>query len=410
MTQRDEHLSAERIQAFLDGELSQGEMALVQGHSASCVRCQSEIEAWRVLFDELEDLPTLDPSPTLVAHVMRALPKRAAAGLAAALDPLESPAEHLAPGVLQDLLDGDVDRITAARAHAHLGSCPTCQAELAGWQAVFSKLESLEELAPSYGFSEHVLERVGTPARVGLFARLRNQGVAANAHVTPDRLQALLDGALGGEREMAVQAHVAACTPCHDSLESWRSVFASLETLAELTPSEGFSDRVMAHVRVRAPVPAVRRPLGVRVRAWAGAVVPVDLIAAASSRAAQLMPQSRRAWAFVASLAAAPTVAVAAAAIYLFSNPLLTPGHLASYLWWKASSAVSGAVARAGALGLEATQGLRANALIDAVAGSTEGLMFVGISLTALMGLSLLVVYRNLFAPVVNTRYARITS
>ncbi len=410
MTPRDPHLSAEGIQAFLDGELSQAEMARVQGHSASCVRCQSEIEAWRLLFDELEDLPVLDPSPVLSERVMRALPHRAAAGLAEALDAVRPAAEHLGGDRIQDLLDGSLGQAAALEAHAHLAGCPTCQTELVRWQAVFARLEDLDELAPSYGFAEGVMDEVGQRAPVGLLARFRDRSTRSREHLSPEGIQDLLDGGLGGRGQRRAEGHLAACGSCQKTLESWQSVFSELETLAELAPSEGFSERVMARVRVRTPAPTVHVPLAARIRAIATAAVPSELLASASVWARRLMPQRRRTWAFVASVAAAPTLLVAGAAVYLFSNPLLTPGYLASYVWWRVSGAMSGLLTQAGAFAVQASEVLRSNVLVDAVAGSAGGLMLAGIVFTALMGLSLLVVYRNLFAPSVNARYAQITS
>jgi anti-sigma factor RsiW len=410
VTHRDEHLSAERIQAFLDGELSQAEMARVQGHSASCVRCQSEIEAWRLLFDELEDLPLLDPSPALVDRVMRALPRRAAAGLAEALDVRRPASEHLGGDRIQDLLDGSLGQAAALEAHAHLAGCPTCQTELVQWQAVFARLEDLDELAPSYGFAEAVMGEVGQRAPVGLLAWFRDRSTRPRDHLSPERIQDLLDGSLGGRGQRRAEGHLAACGSCQQTLESWQGVFSELETLAELAPSEGFSERVMARVRVRAPVPTVRVPLAARIRAISAAAVPSELLASASVWARRFMPQRGRTWAFVASIAAAPTLLLAGAAVYLFSNPLLTPGYLASYLWWRVSGAASGVLAQAGALAVQTADVLRSNAAVDAVAGSAGALMLAGIVFTALMGLSLLVVYRNLLAPSVNARYAQITS
>ena len=411
MTHRDEHLSAERIQAFLDGELSQAEMARIQGHSASCVRCQSEIEAWRLLFDELEELPTLDPSPGLVERVMGALPNRPAAGAGHAVRPAAAPsAGHLAPDSIQDFLDGRLARSAQARADAHLADCHSCRAELAGWQAVFSRLEGLDRLAPSHGFAERIMEGLEERAPVGLLARFRRRVEATSEHLSPERLGDLLDGRLSGRSTARTARHLAACDSCQEELAGWQTLFSELETLGELPPSDGFSDRVMAGITVRAPAPGVRTPMAARIRGWVGGMLPRDLTGVASGWARRLVPQSRRAWAFVASVAAAPTLVGAAGAAYLFSHPLLTPGYLASYLWWKASGAVTGILSRVGAVGLEASQGLRGNALVEALAGSAGSLMLTGILFTALMGLSLLIVYRNLFAPSVNARYARISS
>ena len=47
------HLSAETMQAFLEGELSRRETSATEEHLASCPRCSAELDGWRVLFEDL---------------------------------------------------------------------------------------------------------------------------------------------------------------------------------------------------------------------------------------------------------------------------------------------------------------------------------------------------------------------
>ncbi len=321
-----EHLSDERIQAFLDAELSQAEMAGVQGHAASCPRCQSEIEAWRTLFDELEELPALEPPVSLADAVLGGLPRRVPVGL-----------------------------------------------RMPEWLSPRPRESSTE-------------------------------------HLPVERLQEYVDGTLSAQGRGRVETHVADCSSCRDELAGWTTLFARLEDLTELAPSDEFAHRVMERVQIRTPAPVATRPMGQRVRALAAAWVPRDAAGSVRSWAARLVPRSRRAWAVIASLAAAPTVAVVAVAFMVFSHPLLTPGYLTSYLWWKATDLSSAVGDRAMAWSLSALEGLRSNAVVEAVAGSTTGLLLVALSLTALMAVSLWIVYRNLFAPSVDARYVRISS
>lgn len=407
MTQRDEHLSAEHIQAFLDGELSQGDMAHVQGHAAVCVRCQAEIEAWRLLFDELEDLPTLEPSPGLVQRVMGALPRRVAVGLGHR-QPAEPSGGHLDPNRIQEYLEHGLSTAALTRVETHLAACGRCRSEVAGWQAMFVQLEGLDALEPSVGFAEGVLARMETRTPLGLLARFRRG--AAREHLSPERVQELLESHLGTRDTRRAEVHVAACDSCRTSLQGWQTLFSELESLAELAPSEGFGERVMARVRVRAPVTAPAPVPSVRIRRWLGGFVPQDVTGALAAFVGRLVPRSRRARAFLVSVAATPTIAVAVVAAFLFSHPLLTPGYLASYLWWQASAAMSGLVGRVVSGGIATWQGLLGNGLLDALAGSAVGLLITGVVFTAIMGLSLLVLYRNLFAPSVNERHARILS
>ena len=73
MKHPETHLTAEAIQAFLDDALSLGERARVQEHATSCGRCQAEMEAWRLLYSELGELPELSPAPNFGERVLAGL-------------------------------------------------------------------------------------------------------------------------------------------------------------------------------------------------------------------------------------------------------------------------------------------------------------------------------------------------
>ena len=66
----NEHLSAEVLQAFLEGDLPGREGASVAQHLGSCARCDSELEVWRSLFSELGSLPSRRPSEGFRDRVM----------------------------------------------------------------------------------------------------------------------------------------------------------------------------------------------------------------------------------------------------------------------------------------------------------------------------------------------------
>jgi anti-sigma factor RsiW len=128
----DIHLSAEQIQAFLEGDLPREGRGrrLLEEHLASCARCSAEVEAWRVLFADLRELasrPLPLPTPGFADRVMsevripEAAPQPARGWWAS---------RHLSGDVLQDLADGLLPARRAARVHAHLGRCATCAAEL----------------------------------------------------------------------------------------------------------------------------------------------------------------------------------------------------------------------------------------------------------------------------------------
>ena len=155
------HIDPERMQAFLDGELSQEEMAAVQEHTAFCARCQSEIEAWEMVFSELDLLGEVGPSEGFSDRVMAALPRaktRRAWGWGWQwLAPKSYPTPHLGPGHIQDFLDGRMSTRQAARVEAHFSGCEMCAAEVERCREVLTALEGLPQLAPSDGFSERVM-------------------------------------------------------------------------------------------------------------------------------------------------------------------------------------------------------------------------------------------------------------
>ena len=57
----DQHLSAERLQAFLEGDLPNKEQSRVEEHVAECIRCSEALATWRVLFEDLAGLPSHGP-------------------------------------------------------------------------------------------------------------------------------------------------------------------------------------------------------------------------------------------------------------------------------------------------------------------------------------------------------------
>ena len=123
------HVSAERLQAFLEGILPGREESRVEEHVAVCARCSEELDTWRVLFDDLADLPSHDPHGAFGDRVMAAvrIPERVPLAarirerLASLLPAL--PSEHLAPHRLQDFVEGLLPGRQMARVEAHLGEC-----------------------------------------------------------------------------------------------------------------------------------------------------------------------------------------------------------------------------------------------------------------------------------------------
>jgi hypothetical protein len=107
-------------------------------------------------------------------------------------------------------------------------------------------------------------------------------------------------------------------------------------------------------------------------------------------------------------LALTPITVSALLAYAVFSNPLVTPEGLASFLWWRISggaTALWGFVADA----LVASPiAFYAYSFLDALAGAPAVTAMVAVSLAAAMGLSGWVLYRNLMTTrMVDGNYAR---
>jgi anti-sigma factor RsiW len=146
------HLSAERMQAFLDGELPAADARAVESHVDGCARCRAELSAWEVLFEDLGDLPVLTPSTSFQDRILEATPRKDARATGAA-----GTVAHVAPGRLQDYLEGRLAARAIASVESHLDTCAVCRSELAAFRAVGMALDALPALEPSPEFGERVL-------------------------------------------------------------------------------------------------------------------------------------------------------------------------------------------------------------------------------------------------------------
>ncbi|GMV04826.1 MAG: hypothetical protein AMXMBFR53_11060 [Gemmatimonadota bacterium] len=163
-----QHLSAEALQALLEGELPLGERRSAEEHLASCPRCAAELDAWRVLFRDLTGLPALAPSGSFAERVMAGVNVPEPVGLAARvrgwLGASSAPA-HPAGERLQDFAEGILPARKAARMRAHLETCPRCAAEAHAWRLALSRLNELPRFDTSEGFGERVMAQVRVPAK-----------------------------------------------------------------------------------------------------------------------------------------------------------------------------------------------------------------------------------------------------
>ena len=163
------HLTSEQIQEFLDQELTREEEASVQVHLASCVKCQSEVESWGLLFSDLGTLPELNPGPAFHQDVLQEAPvreSRGALGWMGARKARRREELHIPPGSIQDYLEGLLSPQPVARLEAHLASCPACETQVREWQGLFGSFPPLGQFAPRAGFAERVMANVMVPAPV----------------------------------------------------------------------------------------------------------------------------------------------------------------------------------------------------------------------------------------------------
>lgn len=183
----DDHLDALRMQAYLDGELPGGEVADVRAHLEACPRCRGEIEAWEVLYHDLEELPALSPSPAFRQRILASVepPTRAANGVRGLVGRRRSTrtGDHVPAGRLQDFLEGSLAARSAADVEKHLADCAVCRSELAAFREVGMALSALPRLEPSPGFAEGVMAglRVEQMARVAMSPTTRTERFLAAA-------------------------------------------------------------------------------------------------------------------------------------------------------------------------------------------------------------------------------------
>lgn len=140
-------------------------------------------------------------------------------------------------------------------------------------------------------------------------------------HPTAEQLEALADGALRGADRVTVESHLTGCAACRTAAGEWRALFEALAALPELEPAAGFSDRVMAGVRM---------PAGARwQQAWQSTWQQVA--AQAGALADRATPKSTFGWGLAAALIALPVLLGGGVVAWLVSNEYVTPATLWSW-------------------------------------------------------------------------------
>lgn len=194
MTPSSEHLSAESMQALLDGDLPAREAAACEAHIGDCARCRSEYEGWQVLFDDLGDLAAFSPSPSFRGRILDTLPAEGSTRSRArrAAEAVQVAGTHVGSGALQDHLEGRLAARAATRIDAHLDTCAVCRSDLAALRQVGQMLDSIPRLRPSPEFGLRVMAawRVEQMAKVVMAPTTRWGRVAAWARTrTPSTRQ-----------------------------------------------------------------------------------------------------------------------------------------------------------------------------------------------------------------------------
>jgi putative zinc finger protein len=292
-------------------------------------------------------------------------------------------------------------------------------------------------------------------------------------HLTAERIQGFLDGALSAREVTDVRWHVTSCARCRRDLDSWQFLFAELSSLERLEPATSlraailagldaglgtaadsrleallaglghyhpapaFAARVMeewhdegvGQVALEAEIDGVFAEVGhfgpspafsqlvmskVDIRAISQAKQPVPLAALVRNAAAyvgRMVPRTRHAWAVISGVAVTPVSVVALLAYAIFSNPLATPTTLAQFAWWRVSEAVSGLGGWFEGLLLDSSAVMQAYSAFEYVGSSPLVAAGGALSFALLTCGALWVLYKNLMpAHAVEQSYARITA
>lgn len=302
---------------------------------------------------------------------------------------------HLSAERLQAFLEGELPKRELRHTEKHLEGCAHCSRELDAWRTVFADLGELRGLRPHEGFTDRVMMQVRIPEPRPLTERIRERvsgwlGLGATGHVEPELVQSFVDGALPRRQAVRVERHLEACGACAHEARQWTELFHSLDQLAELAPSEGFENSVMARVTLPEPAHATAALPGLPGRAAAAARW--------LGRLRMLVPQTRRAWAAFSGAAVTPMVILGLVVYALFSHPALTAETLISYVWWQVgdlaaaawSTGIGAAAQAIGALGLQDLLDTVGSAPVAVAAGTTV--------YSLLVVLALRVLYKNLVA------------
>ena len=209
-------------------------------------------------------------------------------------------------------------------------------------------------------------------------------------HPNTERLQSLVEGILDDAERVVIESHLVDCATCQTEVEEWRSLFATLASMPQFSPSLQFADRVMASVVLPDP--------------WY-----VRALAKVGDRVQVIAPKTTRGWAFATAFLALPFTLFAVFATWLLSKPYMTPANVYAFVMDRGGKLMNIVAEGAVSQLLQTDLALFAARQLDAL--SSAGVGTAGAFLAAVAvatASSAYILYQNLFRANAhrNERYA----
>ena len=108
-------IDQERLQAYLDRELTREESKIVENHLVECQECEREVARLRMLFQEIESVPVADLHRDLAPKVLEAIRARESISLRIRVIPvLQAISAALLLGVLWPMMRTSLSRLSAS--------------------------------------------------------------------------------------------------------------------------------------------------------------------------------------------------------------------------------------------------------------------------------------------------------
>lgn len=214
-------------------------------------------------------------------------------------------------------LDGELSAGERADLEAEAARDPKMAEAVASFRALAITLGELGSFQPSSDFGARVLASLHM--RTSMWTRLRGWLPGARSPIPPNPLTAFLEQELSKRQARTLAALLSSNPEVEAAAIHWRKLFGKLERLPAFAPLTGFSQEVLARLKV---VPPTRwHRLLARVRE---------------------LRSRRLQWMAAASGAALAPTAVVSVAIYMvLSHPLVTLTGLGKFAWTKATAALA---------------------------------------------------------------------